>query len=170
MAINIEFKAKVTHHHLLATLAAEMGAEKKATLLQHDTYFKVNNGRKKIRHIAGSHNELITYFRADARGARESRYFVKRLIFPVITKFILMIKHGILAEVKKERELWIWKSVRIHLDRVEGLGEFVELEAVVDIAGSMEEAELQCRKTMDNLRITEDNMISSSYCDMQIYQ
>jgi adenylate cyclase class 2 len=170
MAQNIEFKAKGPGHQLLRSRAQELGAELQGILHQHDTYFKVSQGRKKIRKIAGSHSELITYFRSDARQARQSTYHVKRLIFPEITKFMLKMRHGTLAEVVKQRELWLWKSVRIHLDKVEGLGEFMELEAVVSNAGSLEEAQSQCHAVMDKLEITEADMIASSYCDMLTYQ
>ena len=169
MAKNIEFKAKGPSHELLRSRAREMGAVKQGLLRQHDTYFRVRKGRKKIRKISGSHSELITYFRSDKQQARESRYFVRRLLFPDITHFILKLRHGILAEVIKERELWLCKSVRIHLDDVQGLGQFMELEAVVSQAGSPQEAERQCHAVMDKLEITQDDMIASSYCDLLIY-
>ena len=73
-----------------------------------------------------------------------------------------------MAEVSKRRELWRRRGVRIHLDEVEGLGRFVELEAVVGEIGSEEEAERRCRRLMEILDIHSEEIISCSYADLAV--
>jgi adenylate cyclase class IV len=66
--------------------------------------------------------------------------------------------------VRKLREIGLFENVRIHLDRVEGLGDFVELEAVWDGDGAGE-AE-QARKVAflrERLAIRDADLIAASY-------
>ncbi len=105
---------------------------------QVDTYFAVEQGRLKLREIvhtrpAGETTataELIRYERPDEAGARVSAYERTELADPTETRAQLAAEHGIRGVVEKDRELWLVDATRIHLDRVVGLGDFVELETV----------------------------------------
>jgi predicted adenylyl cyclase CyaB len=163
---NIEFKARCTDHESLRTLALEIGAELEGVMVQVDTYYRTSNGRLKIRTIRGSHSELIVYDRADQANPRESRYTVKKLNFPLLYHLVFGITRGRLARVVKERELWWWRGVRIHLDTVGGLGTYLELEAVVDKIGSIKEADKRCRELMVHLKVSKSQLEKSSYGDM----
>ena len=62
--------------------------------------------------------------------ARESRYRLTRVEDPDDLRASLDAALGTLVVVDKERHLFLWDGVRIHLDTVDGLGSFVELEGV----------------------------------------
>jgi homotetrameric cytidine deaminase len=116
-----------------ATLAAALaldGVEDHGVLVQRDTYLGTHRGRLKLREQDGSPAHLIAYERADEAGARTSRYRIADVSDPGVTLAALEAALGTEVVVEKERRLLLWRGVRIHLDRVPGLGAFVELEAV----------------------------------------
>ena len=76
--------------------------------------------------------QLIPYRRPDEHGPRRSDYRVIPIADPTGVKALLSELLGVHRVVRKEREIFLARNVRIHLDRVDGLGTFVELEAVFD--------------------------------------
>jgi adenylate cyclase class IV len=116
----------------------ELGAVDQGTLVQRDTYFDVAAGRLKLREqspsntvlLGGPAAELIYYERPTVGGVRTSRYWRVPAPEPEALRDVLGRAAGILGVVHKERRLYLWSNVRIHLDEVAGLGSFVELEAV----------------------------------------
>ena len=137
---NVELKAHDPDPDatLRAALALD-GVEDRGVLHQRDTYFHATAGRLKLRRQDGA-AQLIAYARADAPGARESAYRLVDAPDPDALAAALQATYGVSADVVKERRLLLWDGVRIHLDTVEGLGAFVELEAVAP-AGSDLDAE-----------------------------
>ena len=135
---NVESKTCCADHAAVARRAEAIGARYEGRLSQVDTYFRVPSGRLKLRelvHVRPNGRslveaELIAYDRPDVGGARVSSYERITVEDAVSTKLRLEADHGIRGVVRKERELWLFGSTRIHLDRVEGLGAFVELETV----------------------------------------
>lgn len=166
--MNIEFKAHCRDHDRLRDLARNAGAEYTATLQQRDTYFRVKEGRLKLREIESSGAELIRYQRDNAAGPRESNYTVTKVRLPFIRLWWLKLRHGILVAVVKRRDLWLWRGVRIHIDSVEGLGDFMELEAVVSDIGDAEEAHRRCNELKSLLEIRDEDLVSISYSDMML--
>ena len=67
--------------------------------------------------------------------------------------------------VDKQRELYLWRHTRIHLDEVAGLGPFLELETVVTDQ-TQEAAERECREVQAALRIREEDLVAGSYADL----
>ncbi len=130
---NIELKARAPDPQatLRAALALD-GIDDRGVLRQRDTYFRTADGRLKLRRQDDpSHPaQLIAYTRADAPGARQSAYRLVDVPDPDALAAALAGTYGVSVEVVKERRLLLWDGVRIHLDTVEGLGAFVELEAV----------------------------------------
>ena len=102
---NIELKARCDHLSLAAARAAELGAHQVGEILQVDTYFRVPNGRLKLREIAGKSPELIWYEREDSIEFRASDYEVVPIAEAALTKSALARALGIRAEVRKRREL-----------------------------------------------------------------
>jgi predicted adenylyl cyclase CyaB len=102
------------------------------TLHQADTYFQAPEGRLKLRTQKPGEGELIFYQRENLNRPRESNYLICITENPRQLAAILTSALGTTATVIKERRLWMFRNVRIHLDRVEGLGEFIEFEAVID--------------------------------------
>lgn len=108
----------------------DLGAEDKGTLTQRDTYFEVPRGRLKLREEPDAVATLIAYERPDLAGNRESRYRLVAVPRPADLRDALETTLGIAVVVSKTRRLFIHEGVRIHLDRVEGLGDFIEFEGV----------------------------------------
>ena len=131
MPRNIEIKLRSNDLDAVRTRALQAGASDEGVLVQTDTFFRVANGRLKLREINGTAAELIAYTRADVAGAKASDYLVVPVTEPATMLAALTAACGVTRVVKKRRDLLLWKNVRIHLDRVEGLGDFVELESVV---------------------------------------
>ncbi len=150
IGVNVESKTRCTDLGEVAELAAAAGARYEGRLHQVDTYFAVEQGRLKLREIvhtgpAGDTSakaELIRYERPDEAGARVSAYERIKLADPTPKQAQLAAECGIRGVVEKDRGLWLVDSTRIHLDRVVGLGDFVELETVcVGAPTSAERAE-----------------------------
>jgi homotetrameric cytidine deaminase len=126
---NVELKARDDDPE--ATLAAALahGAVDQGVLTQVDTYFAAREGRLKLREEDGV-GTLIPYARADEAVARTSTYHLVAVPDPTALKTALDGALGTVVVVEKFRRLLLWENVRIHLDAVEGLGTWLELEAV----------------------------------------
>lgn len=137
---NIELKATYPDLAMGEAAAQKLGAEFRGTLRQTDTYFHARHGRLKLRVLEGAPDgELIAYQRDDEARARTSRYEVIPIADAAAARRGLAGALGVRVIVTKRRDLWIWKNVRIHLDCVEHLGNFVEFEAVMGESGHKEE-------------------------------
>ena len=130
---NIELKARCGDLTLAAERATALGARQVGVLEQTDTYFHAARGRLKLRESAGRAAELIAYERADSASVRDSVYYIATITDVPGTMRVLESALGVRAVVRKSRILLTWHNVRIHLDTVEGLGTFVEFEAVMGV-------------------------------------
>src|SRR5919112_638630 len=119
---NIELKAFDPDPERSLAVVLGLGARDRGVIRQRDTYFRVNSGRLKLREEEPGGATLVQYDRVDAAEARESRYRLVPIADPHQTRAALEAALGTLAVVEKERHLLLWKGVRIHLDRVAGLG------------------------------------------------
>jgi homotetrameric cytidine deaminase len=127
---NVELKALDPDPERSLAVCRELGAEDHGVLRQRDTYFRTREGRLKLRVEQPGAATLIQYDRPDGAAARESRYRLVPVSDPDALRAALDAALGTLVVVDKERRVLLWEGVRIHLDRVEGLGSFVELEGV----------------------------------------
>ncbi|MHC4940541.1 MAG: class IV adenylate cyclase [Planctomycetota bacterium] len=159
MRSNLEIKARCREPVRARALATEtVGIDR-----QTDTYFATKCGRLKLRESSLSGGQLIPYFRPDA-GVRRSDFQVIAVEDPEGLKAMLGEMLGVHAVVRKTREILLHENVRIHIDEVEGLGSFVELEAVFD--GTPDEEERQHAKVgwmMREMGVTEADLIAGSY-------
>lgn len=137
-------------------------------LVQRDTYFHARSGRLKLREEKGNGAHLIAYERPDDAGQRQSRYRIVPIGAAEELKAALAATLGIEVVVAKERTLFIWERVRIHLDWVEGLGRFIEFEAIVTVEarGEIAEAEARVEFLRGALEIAEADLIGVSYSDL----
>jgi homotetrameric cytidine deaminase len=142
---NVELKAADPDPARSLAICRELGAEDRGVLRQRDTYFRAREGRLKLREEEPGGSVLIQYDRPDAAHARESRYRLAPVHDPETLRAALDAALGTLVVVDKERHLLLWEGVRIHLDRVAGLGDFLELEGVAppdsDLAAERERVE-----------------------------
>jgi homotetrameric cytidine deaminase len=125
---NLEIKARDADPRRSLELALELGAEDRGEIAQRDTYFGHANGRLKLREQDPGDAELIQYRRADEAGPRVSDYRLVAVAEAEALREALDAALGTLVVVQKSRRLLVWEGVRIHLDEVEGLGSFLELE------------------------------------------
>jgi adenylate cyclase class IV len=107
-------------------------------------FFAVPQGYLKLRSAEGAGGELIAYSRDGGAGPRTSRYQFVPVPDPTSLEEVLALALPVLGTVEKTRELLRWRHTRIHLDRVNGLGSFLELETVtgeIDLDEARREAD-----------------------------
>ena len=131
MPQNLELKARHVDLRAAAAALERLGARGPAVEEQTDTYFRVPNGRLKLREVAGQPAVLIRYERPDLPDPRTSTYLLVPAPDPEGLRAALAAAVGVRGMVRKRRTVYLWHNVRIHLDEVAGLGSFVEFEAVL---------------------------------------
>jgi homotetrameric cytidine deaminase len=167
---NVELKATDPDpEHSLATVRA-LGAEDRGTLVQRDTYFRVADGRLKLREETPGGAALIQYARADRAEARESRYRIAPVQDAAALKEALDAALGTLVVVDKRRRLLLWEGVRIHLDTVEGLGSFLELEGVAPEDSDLSGERDRVGRLSEALGLDESRILADSYSDRLLAQ
>jgi adenylate cyclase class IV len=128
---NIEIKARIASVAALLPRARALADGPEQTIHQDDTFFGVPHGRLKLREFEGGSAELIHYQRPDTGAAKASDYVRVAVPDPAALREALARGLGVLGRVRKQRLLLMVGATRIHLDAVEGLGEFMELEVVL---------------------------------------
>ena len=162
---NIEIKARCTDPGAVRRRLAQLGIPLACRMRQVDTYFTVPHGRLKLREIDGGEAQLIQYHRPDSTDARASDYVIVPVPVPASLTEALARALGVRTVVDKQRELYLWRHTRIHLDEVAGLGSFLELETVVTDQ-THDEAERECREVQAALEIREEGLVAGSYSDL----
>jgi len=127
---NIEIKAPAPNPAPLEERLLALPARLQWTRRQRDVFFRVPTGYLKLRIPSEGPGELIAYEREAGSEPRPSDYDITPVADPVGMERALARSLGVRGEVSKERRLYLWRHTRIHLDEVEGLGRFVELEGV----------------------------------------
>lgn len=164
VGFNLEIKARCADLAGARSRARALATERLGVDRQVDTYFRTPRGRLKLRESSLSGGQLIPYLRPDADGPRRADYQVLPVAEPERLKQLLTWILGVHRVVRKEREILRYENVRIHLDRVEGLGAFVELEAVYD--GTLEAEPRERRKLdflMKELGVEPASLLATSY-------
>ena len=162
---NIELKARLRSREEALSIAAGLACSPPDILEQRDTYFRVPVGRLKLRQ-EGLRAELIFYRRADSAGPRPSEYQIAPVESPLQMRDILQGALGILTVVEKTRLLFMWRNVRIHIDTVASLGEFIEFEAVLPEGVADEPANILLQKLVGAFSISGEDLVEGSYCDL----
>jgi adenylate cyclase class IV len=162
--LNVEFKAELRDLALARTICRAIRATHIATLRQTDTYYRIPSGRLKKRECDGEPVEYIYYDRAN-------RSLPKLSLFNVFSERQARERYGeaelpIWLIVRKTRELFIIDNVRIHLDRVDGLGEFIEFEAVVSRTQPVAKCHRDLASLRERLGPAIGEPIAMSYSDM----
>ncbi|UCD48842.1 MAG: class IV adenylate cyclase [Phycisphaerales bacterium] len=164
---NVEIKVRVESLEVIASRARELADEGPVVLVQEDTFFQCPRGRLKLRQFtSGAEAELIYYERSDESEPKESRYAIHRTVDPSGLRALLSAALGVRAVVRKRRILYLIGATRVHLDQVEELGEFVELEVVLEPDQHVTEATATARTLMDKLGISERGLVGEAYIDL----
>ena len=166
MPRNVEIKARVNDWQQVQQIAAAIADGPVKILEQEDIFFAVPRGRLKLRTQNGS-AELIYYFRENSTGPRQSDYLCIPIPDPAATQRMLAQVHGERGIVRKTRYLYMVGQTRIHLDRVENLGDFLELEVVLRDTQGLEDGAFIARDLMARLEIQENQLIDRAYMDLQ---
>jgi adenylate cyclase class IV/ribosomal protein S18 acetylase RimI-like enzyme len=166
MARNIEIKARLDDFDAMLARARELADSGPHELLQDDTFFHCPDGRLKLRAFSASEGELIFYRRADEAGPCESFYLITKTSEPQRLRAVLAAAWGEAGRVRKHRTLLLAGRTRIHLDRVEGLGEFLELEVVLSADEPAAQGQAEARRLLTLLGVADDALVGRAYVDL----
>ena len=166
MPRNVEVKARVYDLPALRRAVAALADGPPTVLIQHDTFFEAPHGRLKLRILADGTAELISYSRDNVGGPRASRYLKAAVADPATLAAVLSDALGPGGEVRKRRTLYRRGATRIHLDEVEGLGSFLELEVELEEGQAVADGERTARGLMAQLGIAEENLVATAYVDL----
>ncbi len=184
---NFEFKARLHDAEQVRSVMQQRNAEVVSVMLQTDTYFHAPQGRLKLREIAfeplaGKQNpppraELIFYQRADEASVKRSDYLIAPVSESERMSEVLAATLGVCVVVKKRRELYLLgyrntphapplPHIRVHLDQVETLGSFVEVEAVVGEGIAVELAQAEAQNLLAQFGVAAEDLMHGSYSDL----
>jgi cytidine deaminase len=163
---NVELKARDPDPARTLELALALGAGDEGEITQRDTYFGASRARVKLREQTPGDDELIAYRRRDDDQARVSEYLRVAVPDAAALKEALDAAYGTRVVVAKRRRLLLWEGVRIHLDEVDGLGTYMELEALAPGDDDLEPARAKVARLRDELQIEDANLVSGSYSDL----
>jgi predicted adenylyl cyclase CyaB len=166
MADNIEIKARVQNMNELRRRAEALSDQPCQIIPQEDIFFHTPQGRLKLRLLAPEHAQLVYYLRPDSRGPKHSEYYIFETDKADSLKGILAAAYGVRGVVRKVRYLYLVGQTRIHLDEVEGLGQFMELEVVMRPGQSAAEGEHIAQELMEKLGVRPDDLIDVAYIDL----
>lgn len=166
MARNTEIKARITSVGALLPVAAALADGPCEVIAQDDTFFQTPQGRLKLREFADGSAQLIHYHRPDAQGPKVSDYVISPVPDPVSMRQALGRACGLLGRVRKRRTLLLVGATRIHLDRVEGLGDFLELEVVLRDDQTAADGERIAQGLMQQLGVQPTQLLSGAYLDL----
>lgn len=166
---NIEYKIFIGADKNIKKRLITLGAKYISKLYQKDTYFNCGEERLKLREIKNKKPELILYNRPDNKASCLSYYKIisvdNKMKLPIMNMFNNLF--GKKVEVIKKRNLWFFKHTRVHLDEVEHLGNFLELETVIkNIDRKTAKKEHEDVKKL--LKLSEFKPVKNSYCDLML--
>lgn len=165
MARNIEIKA-VLHDRVTALArAAALSGDQGVPLHQDDTFFRCPDGRLKLR-CAADGAELIGYRRADTTGPKLSAYWRSPVPEPDSLREALAQTLGVVGRVRKQRRLFLVGRTRIHIDQVEGLGDFLELEVVLRDDEPLADGEREAEQLLQALQVPASARLAGAYLDL----
>ncbi|WP_457337238.1 class IV adenylate cyclase [Rhizobacter sp. P5_C2] len=166
MARNIEIKARIEGIEHVEAHVAALAQHGPELIAQDDTFFRCDNGRLKLRAFSDTEGELIFYRRADQAGPKESFYVRSSTADPVALRELLALAHGQAGRVRKQRTLYRVGRTRVHLDRVEGLGDFLELEVVLHDGEAVEAGVAEAHELMAQLQVAAGQLVERAYVDL----
>jgi len=166
MPANIEIKARVRDFDDLRQRAETLSGAPCETISQVDTFFRVDKGRLKLRDLGAGRAQLIFYQRSDQDGPKRSDYSIAMIADAENLIRVLALAYGIRGVVKKTRYLYLVGQTRVHVDDVEGLGHFMELEVVLHDGQSDAEGQAIAEDLMQKLGIQKSDLLEGAYMDL----
>lgn len=166
MPRNIEIKARIARVDTLLPKVAAIASQGPVEIAQDDTFFRCESGRLKLRTLSPSSGQLIFYRRADRQGPKESFYHVTPTNEPASLRETLSLACGQIGRVRKTRTLFLVGRTRVHLDLVEGLGHFLELEVVLEDDELLDAGIQEAHDIMAHLGVEPSQLIEGAYMDL----
>ncbi|GLU35184.1 class IV adenylate cyclase [Trinickia caryophylli] len=167
MARNIEIKARARAFDALRERAAALSSEAPLIFRQQDFFYDVPRGRLKLRQFDdGTPAELIFYQRDDREGPKASYYTRSPVTNPEAMHSLLATALTTRGIVSKERHVYLTGRTRIHLDRVDGLGDFVELEVVLGADDDEEDGTAEAHEVFEKLGVAAADLVPVAYVDL----
>jgi predicted adenylyl cyclase CyaB len=166
MPTNIEIKARVSDMVGLQARAEAISDTPVRVIPQEDTFFHTPKGRLKLRQLQPDQAQLVYYERPDQDGPKRSNYHIFETNDPQGLKTALRMALGVRGVVRKTRYLYLAGQTRIHLDDVEGLGQFMELEVVLREGQSDAEGQTVAEDLMARLGIHKEDLLEGAYMDL----
>jgi adenylate cyclase class IV len=166
MPRNIEIKLRIDSVDVLLPRALALAGAAAQTIEQDDSFFRVAHGRLKLRDFGDGRAELIHYQREDGIEARASDYLRVAVADAPALREALARGCGLLGRVRKRRWLLMLDQTRLHLDRVEGLGDFVELEVVLRDGQSDDEGRTIAADWLRRLGLQQAPRVAVAYMDL----
>ena len=144
--------------------AKKLGATDRGIIHQRDLFFEAPLARLKLRLINGHEAaELIAYRRPDATAPTTSDFLITPVVNPDSLLATLSHALGTPTELTKTRHLYIYKSTRIHIDKVDKVGGFVELESLLT-QNSKAEAEAELKAVISGMNLKDP--VADAYVDL----
>ena len=165
-ARNVEVKATISSIDDLLPRARAVAGGEPQLIVQDDSFFACAHGRLKLRDFGDGRGELIQYERADAAGPKTSTYVRSPTASPATLREALARALGGAGRVRKQRWLLLAGRTRIHLDRVEGLGDFLELEVVLAEGEDEADGLAEAQALMARLGIAPGQLVRGAYVDL----
>lgn len=165
MQRNVEIKAVVRNKEEIIKLAEQLSGSQGEILCQEDIFFKVPQGRLKLRKL-NEQSELIYYQRPDASGPKMSELVSADVVNWKDTSALLDLALGRVGVLRKKRLLYFVGQTRIHIDEVENLGNFMELEVVLNSNQTLENGTEIANDLQKKLNVANEDLLAGAYIDM----
>ncbi|MEO8936114.1 MAG: class IV adenylate cyclase [Burkholderiaceae bacterium] len=166
MARNVEIKARVPRPSEMLDAVLDIADRGPTIFAQDDTFFACANGRLKLRMFSATEGQLIFYRRDDQAGPKLSEYVMATTGEPDALRGTLALAYGTCGRVRKTRTLCFVGTTRIHLDDVDDLGHFIELEVVLTPEQTVDDGQAIAEDLMRRLSIEPAQLIRRAYVDL----
>ena len=166
MPSNVEIKARARDFAGLKARAEQLSGAPASVIPQVDTFFRTEKGRLKLRELQSGAAQLIYYDRPDQDGPKRSDYSIFETHDAPGLKAALGSALGIRGTVQKVRHLYMVGQTRVHLDDVKGLGQFLELEVVLQPGQTDEEGQRIADALLSSLGVDRQDLLQSAYMDL----
>jgi adenylate cyclase len=163
---NIEIKAHARNFEEIRRRAEALSDGPAQVIPQEDTFFNTPQGRLKLRILSADKGQLIYYTRPDQEGPKRSDYHIYQTTDPGNLRHVLELAYGIRGVVRKTRYLYLVGQTRVHVDDVEGLGQFMELEVVMQEGQGDSEGQAIAEALMARLGVERGDLLEGAYVDL----
>jgi predicted adenylyl cyclase CyaB len=166
MPRNVEIKARVAQPSRLLEAVIDIADRGPTVFAQDDTFFACPAGRLKLRTFSTTEGQLIFYRRDDLAGPKLSEYVMASTSEPDALRGTLTLAYGVVGRVRKTRTLFLVGPTRVHLDDVEGLGHYLELEVVLTPEQTIDDGQRIAQELMTKLGIDAKHLVRRAYVDL----